>query len=86
MDEPCKHEHWQVGGANAVGAGTCLDCGRQLSLAVLFDGLRQRMEAAANGMKEKVYELENHLAAHSRRIHQLEQANERLRARLGSTN
>ena len=42
----CLHDHWHIEGKNRVYCGTCEDCGREIELFVLFDRLRQRLEAA----------------------------------------
>lgn len=43
---PCPHDHWTVNGYNHIGCGSCQDCKKEIPLALLFDGLRKRMEAA----------------------------------------
>lgn len=47
----CKHENWEVQGANEVGNGYCFDCKREVSLAVLFNNLRLKMEEAIKATK-----------------------------------
>lgn len=42
----CPHANWVVRGTNHIGYGECLDCKREVPLAVLFNALHSRMEAA----------------------------------------
>jgi len=44
--ESCEHRRWTVSANDTVGNGTCLDCHQSVPLYFLFQGLRERMEAA----------------------------------------
>ena len=48
---PCLHIHWEVRGENLIGCGHCKDCKKEVSLAILFDNLRLRMEEALRDFK-----------------------------------
>lgn len=39
----CAHVHFTVQLHNYIGCGVCSDCGRTVNLAILFNGLAQRM-------------------------------------------
>lgn len=40
----CDHENWEIEMDTQWGCGHCHDCHKQISLAILFDNLRKRME------------------------------------------
>lgn len=52
-EKECQHENWEVRQDNLVGCGYCLDCDKQIYLSVLFNNLRQRMEAVIKKTEEK---------------------------------
>jgi len=64
----CAHHHWEIRLTDGVGCGTCLDCEHELSLIHLFNGLRQRLEAAVERaerlegrVESALWQLEQHL-------------------------
>ena len=50
----CKHENWQVLGSNLVGCGHCNDCGKEIQLDVLFNGLKGRVEILITRLENKL--------------------------------
>ena len=44
--DTCKHNDWEIWGSNHIGCGYCNDCKQQVSLVILFNRLKERMEEA----------------------------------------
>jgi hypothetical protein len=42
----CAHDTWTIYGRNQLGWGTCLDCGKEVQLRLLFNRLHERVETA----------------------------------------
>jgi len=51
--DSCDHKNWQLTLDCMVGNGYCLDCKREVLLTVLFNNLKERMEAIIAKYEEK---------------------------------
>ena len=51
--DSCDHKNWQLTLDCMIGNGYCLDCKRQVLLTILFNNLKERMEAIIAKYEEK---------------------------------
>lgn len=57
MTNKCKHEHWEIFSMTSLGNGQCIDCNEEVSLVTLFNGLKNRMEAAMKNMEWRMQQI-----------------------------
>ena len=51
----CEHIHFVIYGTNKIGFGTCTDCKEEINLAILFNGLAQRLQTLEARLTERLH-------------------------------